>query len=103
LTFVPPISVSAVRFVQLAFRTGGSANSMDILPDATPGSSSGEGWYFSSGNATAAVGFVYGPCNILPYTMNGAFCSGPGDAVAGNALVTVDRTITLTATAAKFQ
>jgi len=104
LTFAPALPVSEVRFVQLHFRTGGTANSMDIIIDALPGASGYEGWYFSNGDATKSVGFVYGPCNIPPYSQTGVYCNGqPGDGVANNALVTADRTMTLTATAAHFQ
>lgn len=104
LTFVPALPVSEVRFVQLHFRTGGSANTMDIVIDGLPGTSGYEGWYFSNGDPTASVGFVYGPCNIPPYAQVGTYCNGqPGDGVAGNALVTADRTITLTTSASHFQ
>lgn len=104
LKFVPPIAVSAVRFVQMNFRTGGSMNSMDIEVDGLPGATGYEGWYFSDGDATASLGFVYGPCNIPPYAQTGTYCNGqPGDAVASNALVTVDRTMTLTTAATHFQ
>jgi len=104
LKFVPPMSVSAVRFVQMNFRTGGTMNSMDIEIDALPGATGYEGWYFSDGDPTASLGFVYGPCNVPPYAVTGSYCNGqPGDGVANNALVTVDRTMTLTTAASHFQ
>jgi len=103
LRFVPPIPVKEVRFSQLTFRAGGSGNSMDIYPNMVPSQSSNEGWYFTSTDPTTALGFVYGPCDTPGYGMSGPACNGqPGDVVLGDALTTIDRSMTLSSVAPRF-
>ncbi|MFO0758037.1 MAG: DNRLRE domain-containing protein [Byssovorax sp.] len=97
LTFVPPMTVNAVRLVAFKHSNSGTCNSMDFDVGVIPSgaNTSHEGWYFSNGVVGTARAFVFPstPCPA-PYVTTS---SGPAyctlDSALSSSFFTIDRTL----------
>ena len=108
MTFVPPIPVTTVQFVNFLYTNAGAVNGMDFIIGGLPatGQTADEAWYFASGPLTA-VGYAF------PTT---ASCAAPYEVAGGNVctrdqyspniptgLLTMNESVTLSATLSTFQ